>query len=159
MNFRELKQALAQNPDRSLQFVFESGAAIPEHFHVTEVGNVTKDFVDCGGTRRTTSSCVLQTLVAHDVDHRLSSTKLSSILALTGSVLPDEDVPVEIEYDQGTIALFTLNEVKVTTDGIHFVLGAKHTACLAPDKCGLDNAPNASSNAPSDAACDPAANC
>jgi hypothetical protein len=25
---------------------------VPEHFHVTEVGVVTKDFIDCGGTVR-----------------------------------------------------------------------------------------------------------
>ncbi|MEZ5328142.1 MAG: DUF6428 family protein [Verrucomicrobiales bacterium] len=167
MTFAELKQSLQANPECSLEMVFEGGSAIPPHFHVTEVGHVTKDFIDCGGTRRTTSSCVLQTLVAHDVDHRLSSTKLASILNLTGTVLPNDELPVEVEYDQGTVAIFALNDIRVDSGIIHLILGAKHTACLAPDKCGLDNAPSATTAATTasvlnimpDPACDPAANC
>lgn len=31
-------------------FKLENGNSVPEHFHVTEVGIITKDFIDCGGT-------------------------------------------------------------------------------------------------------------
>ena len=110
---------------------------------------MTKDFVDCGGTRRTTASCVLQTLVAHDIDHRLGAEKFSKILGLTSKVLPDESLPVEIEYDSGTTGLFPLTSINLTGSGIDLILTSKHTACLAPDKCGLtepapDAAPEAS---------------
>lgn len=161
MNFDELKLALAENPDCALQLEFENGATVPPHFHVTEVGHVTKDFIDCGGTRRTNASCVLQTLVAHDVDHRLSSTRLTSILNLTGSVLPSEKVPVEIEVDQGTTAVYSLSRINVKPGVLHLQLQAKHTACLAPDKCGLEDAPeevDTLGSSPANA-CDPAANC
>ena len=161
MTFAELKQTLEENPGCALEMVFDGdGRTVPPHFHVTEVGHVTKDFIDCGGTRRATSSCVLQTLVAHDVDHRLSSNRLASILNLTGSVLPNVDVPVDVEYDQGTIAIFALKEARVDSGTIHLVLGSKHTACLAPDKCGLDVAPQVPAlKIMPDPACDPAANC
>jgi len=32
--------------------MLENGTMVPEHFHVTEVGVVTKHFIDCGGTVR-----------------------------------------------------------------------------------------------------------
>ncbi|MGK0185368.1 MAG: hypothetical protein ACI9R3_001145 [Verrucomicrobiales bacterium] len=160
MTVKELKKSLGDHPASGLVFEFEDGSQIPAHFHVTEVGHVTKDFVDCGGTRRTTASCVLQTLVAHDTDHRLSTTRLAAILELTGSVLPNLDLPVEVEVDQGTVAVFSLNEIKEEGQALHLRLTTKHTACLAPDKCGLDDAPTApSGEATPPASCDPAANC
>jgi hypothetical protein len=148
-----LKRALEESPGASLRFVFPDGGFIPDHFHVTEVGHVTKDFVDCGGTRRTTSTCVLQTLVAHDRDHRLDSARLASILGLAGSVLPSDDLPVEIEYEEGTTGLYALDAIDVQPDGVRLQLSPKHTACLAPDKCGLEKP------VPSEEACDPAGGC
>ena len=160
----QLKQALADNPGHALRLVLPDGAFVPEHFHVTEVGHVTKDFVDCGGTRRTTSACVLQTLVAHDTDHRLKSDKLGTIMGLTDKVLPDEGLPVEFEYDTGTVAQFAAGSIGVSGGALQIMLEAKHTACLAPDKCGLDDAPKYSSVPEFQAgkakpASDPAANC
>ena len=156
-SFATLKKTLEENPDCSLQFVFPDGGSIPAHFHVTEVGHVTKDFIDCGGTRRTTSTCVLQTLVAHDIDHRLTSTRFASILLLTGSVLPSDDLPVEVEYDEGTTSLFELVEIEVRDSCVSMLLGPKHTACLAPDKCGLDDASGPAADQPT--ACEPSENC
>lgn len=160
----QLKQTLADNPDHAVRFVLPDGRFIPEHFHITEVGHVTKDFVDCGGTRRSSSACVLQTLVAHDVDHRLGSDKFSKILALTAKVLPDESLPVEIEYDEGTVAQFAIGSAAVSAGAVQLLLESKHTACLAPDKCGLEDLPQPgraqylASSRP-DPSCDPAANC
>jgi hypothetical protein len=36
-----------------LQFKLENGQLVPAHFHITEVGKVSKHFIDCGGTIRT----------------------------------------------------------------------------------------------------------
>jgi hypothetical protein len=36
----------------NLNFVLPNGTIIPKHFHVTEVGQITKHFIDCGGTVR-----------------------------------------------------------------------------------------------------------
>ncbi len=149
----QLKHSLSAAPSSAVRFLLPDGSVLPEHFHITEVGHVTKDFVDCGGTRHTTASCVLQTLVAHDVDHRLGAEKFSKILELTSKVLPDESLPIEIEYDSGTTGIFPIESITVTENGIDLVLENKHTACLAPDKCGLtppEEAPPA---------CEPASNC
>ena len=48
MQLYTIKALLRQNPDKLIQFVLPDGDQIPIHFHVTEVGHVAKDFVDCG---------------------------------------------------------------------------------------------------------------
>ena len=155
----QLKQTLAANPGHAVRFVLPDGGFVPEHFHITEVGHITKDFVDCGGTRRSSSACVLQTLVAHDIDHRLASDKFATILGLTDKVIPNESLPVEIEYDEGTVAQFPIAGIAVTGGAIQLMLEAKHTVCLAPDKCGLDEPQPASVDNDPEPACNPAANC
>ena len=33
-------------------FQLPNGNSVPKHFHVTEVGKVVKDYIDCGGNVR-----------------------------------------------------------------------------------------------------------
>lgn len=33
---------------QNVEFQLENGAFVPEYFHVTEIGIVTKHFIDCG---------------------------------------------------------------------------------------------------------------
>ncbi|HZZ81192.1 MAG TPA: DUF6428 family protein [Gemmataceae bacterium] len=136
MNVQKLNQLLANNPDSSMCIMLPSGEFVPDHFHITEVGRVEKQFIDCGGTRRKTISCVLQVWFANDTDHRLNSTKLSKIMS-TAKELLDEDLPIVVEYGSDTISQYPLGDVEVTPKGLLFVLGEKPTACLAEDKCGV----------------------
>jgi Family of unknown function (DUF6428) len=112
------------------------GEFVPDHFHITEVGRVHKQFIDCGGTRRETLSCTLQVWVANDKKHRLNSTKLNKIMDMAAPLL-DDDVPLVIEYGRETVAQYPVGDVEVTPKGLLLVLGAKPTECLAPDKCGV----------------------
>lgn len=143
MNLQEFYIVLAKNDrqrgaDQPLQIMLPNGEFVPEHFHVTEIGKVTKQFIDCGGTKRETVACVLQVWVAKDYDHRLQSTKLINILKLAEPMLgPPWDIPVEIEYGSEYISQYSLGDVEETPKGLLFVLGSKKTACLAPDKCGV----------------------
>ena len=138
MKYQELKKVLASNHDLGLQVVLPSGDFVPAHFHITEVGKVTKEFIDCGGTKRETKTCVLQVWVAHDLDHRLTTTKLSKILGLSETLFGEEDLAVELEYEDWDLSVFTLEAADATKDVLVLTLGAKHTACLAPDKCGVN---------------------
>ena len=36
----------------TIAFQLPNGELVPNHFHVTEVGKVTKHFIDCGGMVR-----------------------------------------------------------------------------------------------------------
>lgn len=50
MKLSEFKKQLSTVTE--LNFVLPNGTIVPQHFHVTEVGQVTKNFIDCGGTVR-----------------------------------------------------------------------------------------------------------
>ena len=143
MNLREFQSALASNSDNHLEFQFATGETLAAHFHVTEIGKVTKDFVDCGGTRRTTESCMLQTLVANDTDHRLTAGKLAGVLEKASVLGLDEEVEVEAEVQSDTIGIYSVEAVTEPANNgtLRFRLAAKQTACLAPDKCKLDALP------------------
>ena len=136
MTFSQLKAALAARPGSALHVMLPGGEFVPAHFHVTEVGRVVKDFIDCGGVRRSDTQCVLQVWVANDVDHRLTASGLSRILGFADDWFAVSDAPVGVEYDAGLVSVFPLGGVEVTPAGLLLSLGAGATQCLAPEKCG-----------------------
>jgi len=137
MNVQKFNYLLASNPSAALYIMLPNGEFVPDNFHITEVGRVHKQFIDCGGTRRESLSCVLQVWVANDTDHRLSSTKLSQIMKVAAGLV-DDDMAIVVEYGSETVANYPLGDVEVTPKGLLLVLGAKPTACLAPEKCGVE---------------------
>ncbi|MFM9825636.1 DUF6428 family protein [Flavobacterium sp.] len=116
----------------TVNFILEDGTKIPEHFHITEVGLITKDFIDCGGTIRKETVINFQLWNANDFDHRLQPQKLINIIELSEKVLGIEDLEIEVEYQTQTIGKYDLN-----FNGNDFVLQNKKTACLAQDQCGI----------------------
>ncbi len=139
MTTNELKRLLEQNPDKKIHFILPDSGLIPVHFHITEVGHVRKDFIDCGGTQRSISTCVLQAWVADDEDHSLTAGKFVSILKLADKVLPSEDLAVEIEFEAPLISQFPVESFEVTADTVIFRLTTKSTDCLAKEKCGVES--------------------
>jgi hypothetical protein len=137
MQLKELKSLLAGNADRHFRIRLPDGDAIPLSFHVTEVGHVRKTFLDCGGTRRETATCQLQIWVGEDYDHRIETGKMAGILEAGKSVLPNDSVPVEIEYEDRMISQYTISSHEITGDAVILALAHKHTECLAPELCGL----------------------
>lgn len=130
MKLSEIKKHLSTA--EAVNFQLEDGTKVPEHFHVTEVGMVTKQFIDCGGTVRNEKVANFQLWDADDYDHRLKPGKLLDIIALSERVLGMEDLEIEVEYQSQTIGKYDLD-----FNGEDFVLLAKQTDCLAPDKCGI----------------------
>jgi hypothetical protein len=130
MKLSEIKKHLSTA--EAVNFQLEDGTKVPEHFHVTEVGMVTKQFIDCGGTVRNEKVANFQLWDADDHDHRLKPGKLLDIIALSERVLGMEDLEIEVEYQSQTIGKYDLD-----FNGEDFVLLAKQTDCLAPDKCGI----------------------
>lgn len=135
MNVEQFLSLLEANPDQALRIVLPDGQTIPAHFHITEVGHVSKNFMDCGGTRRKTESCMLQTWVFLDLHHRLSSSKLANILRMAGDVLPSLDLPVEIEHESGVVSQYPVTAGNSDGHTLTLTTGLKHTACLAMDLC------------------------
>lgn len=138
MKLNELKKYLQRQPALNLVIALPDGRQVPPHFHVTEVGHVARKFVDCGGKFRASETCVLQAHVGSPIDdgHRLTAGKLAHILGLAAPVLATDELPVELEYEAGVVAQFSVAEVRVEGNRLILQLGAKHTDCLAKEKCG-----------------------
>ena len=139
MKLRELKSFLRAQPDALPNFILPSGEQIPAHFHITEVGHVARKFVDCGGTFRTESTARLQTWFADDTAHRLDAGKLLKIFEAGASLLGGDDLTVEVEHEAPFISHFPIAHVEAQDGSLFIRLDTRHTACLASDKCGVDD--------------------
>lgn len=130
MKLSQLKQHL--NGMTELNFELPDGTLVPQHFHVTEIGQIEKNFIDCGGTVRREKTVNFQLWQAGDFDHRLAPEKLNDIIALSETRLGITDGDIEVEYQNETIGKYGLD-----FSGKNFVLTSKQTACLASDRCGV----------------------
>ena len=145
MTLNEFKSLLQQHPDKAFQFTLPSGDAVPVSFHITEVGRVQKSFIDCGGALHHTETCHLQAWVGADDDHRIASGKLAAILNKATPLLPNGDLPVEIEYEHEVLSQYPVERAEVTAGAVILHLISKHTDCLAKELCGVPaSAPAAS---------------
>jgi hypothetical protein len=129
MKLSEIKTILSTA--ETVNFELENGTQVPEHFHVTEVGVVTKHFIDCGGKERIEKTANFQLWDANDFEHRLKPQKLLNIISLSEQLLGMGDLEIEVEYQTTTIGKYNL-----AFDGENFELVNKQTNCLAQDKCG-----------------------
>ncbi|MCR5863039.1 DUF6428 family protein [Flavobacterium sp. J372] len=130
MKLSEIKEILPGLTN--VAFQLEDGSFVPEHFHVTEVGLITRDFIDCGGTIRNEKVVNFQLWDADDYEHRLKPRKLLNIINLSERKLNIGDYHVEVEYQSATIGKYDLD-----FNGQHFILKNKMTACLAQESCGV----------------------
>lgn len=154
MILSEIKHKL--NQLETIAFQLPNGALVPNHFHVTEVGKITKNFIDCGGTLRHEEVINFQLWNANDYDHRLHPEKLVNIIELSEKILGLEDLEIEVEYQGTTIQKFGLD-----FDGKQFLLTSKQTDCLAKDACGIPSEkPRVKlSNLNAEPCCSPDGNC
>lgn len=130
MKLSQVKKIL--NTIETLNFQLPDNSFVLENFHVTEVGLITKKFIDCGGTIRIESVVNFQLWNADDFDHRLKPKRLLDIIHLSENKLGIEDFEIEVEYQNETIGKYDLE-----FNGQNFVLLNKQTACLALDQCGF----------------------
>lgn len=135
MKLTELKNLLAQHPEKNIRFILPTGTKIPIHAHITEVARIEKRFIDCGGTFRTETLCRLQTWFADDTDHRATTRMLLKILDKSAPFLETDDMDVDVEYEVPFVSQFPISEVIAESDAVVLRLGSKHTACLAEDRC------------------------
>jgi hypothetical protein len=131
MKLSEIKNHLSTL--ETIAFKLPSGALVQPHFHVTEVGKITKDFIDCGGKVRSETVINFQLWEENDYDHRLHPERLLAIIDLSEKKFQLEDLDIEVEY-QGKE---TIGKYDLDFDGTSFLLASKRTACLAEDACGI----------------------
>ncbi|MFK5880366.1 MAG: DUF6428 family protein [Flavobacteriaceae bacterium] len=146
MKLSEIKNILSQL--NKIAFKLPNGTLVPSHFHVTEIGKISKHFIDCGGTVRTENVINFQLWEADDYDHRLHPEKLVHIIELSEKVLELENLEIEVEYQGETIGKFGLD-----FDGVNFLLTTKQTDCLARESCGVPEVETV------DSCCEPGGTC
>ncbi|MEY2518831.1 MAG: hypothetical protein QOF24_590 [Verrucomicrobiota bacterium] len=152
MKLSDLRSVLEKYPDTLPRFVLPDGDFIPPHAHVTEVGHVVKNFIDCGGVMRRSETVLLQTHVGQDTDHRLKTDRFAKILQLGGKVLPHDQLEVEVEYDCCVVAQYPVAEVNPAGAHLDVILGKRRTQCLAQER-------QKDAGVPVDACCAPVATC
>ncbi|MFY0673994.1 MAG: hypothetical protein JXQ87_11340 [Bacteroidia bacterium] len=130
MKLQEVKKAL-ESVEKVI-FKLPNGKLVPRHFHVTEVGSINKNFIDCGGTLRSESKVSFQLWTSIDIHHRLNAKKLNAIIDLSIEKLGLANDEIEVEYQGETIGKYGLD-----FDGKYFLLTQKQTDCLAKDNCGI----------------------
>ena len=99
---------------------------------MTEVGKISKQFIDCGGTLRDEEKISFQLWEENDYNHRLHPEKLVKIIDLARNKLELPDAEIEVEY-QGE----SINKFELDFDGKSFLLVNTQTNCLAKEKCGI----------------------
>jgi hypothetical protein len=138
MRLSELKTLLAGHPESTLRFILPGGRPIEPDFHVTEVGHLARNFMDCGGTVRRSEACLLQVWrAADDEDHRLKAGKLAGILEMAGRLVASGDLEVQIEYEDGVVSQYPVVGFEPAPGELVFKLANLHTDCLAREACGL----------------------
>ena len=130
MKISEIKAHLAVL--KTIAFELPNGKLVPKHFHVTEVGKISKAYIDCGGTVRKEEFVNFQLWEAEDYNHRLHPEKLVSIIELSEKLFGLEDLDIEVEYQNETIGKYGLR-----FNGANFVLTNTLTDCLAKEKCTI----------------------
>ena len=134
MMLGDLLSALDAKPHRLVRFVLPDGDYIPEHVHVTEVGHVVRNFIDCGGVTGKEEKIVLQTHVGSDTDHRLGSDRFAKILQLGSRVIPSADLDVDVEYDCCVVAQYPIAEAKPDGEHLTLILRRGRTQCRARER-------------------------
>lgn len=135
MKLNELKELLENNPNKRFLLNLPNGREIPQSFHVTEVGFVSKSFIDCCGKKHSVETCQLQVWIGSDADHRMETDKLKKILQISSSVLPNDLLDVEVEYEDHVISQYPISNAVVSETSVTLHLTTKHTDCLAKDLC------------------------
>ena len=117
MKLSDVKQALTQLS--AVNFKLPDGTYVPQHFHVTEVGLVTKHFIDCGGIERKETVVNFQLWEAGDYDHRLAPQKFLRILDISKKVIGEADgIQRQADRDAGRRSL-SLREPGGLPPGAH----------------------------------------
>lgn len=134
MTLHNLQTALEANPKRFPRFVLPNGDYIPARVHVTEVGHVIRNYIDCGGLTGKEEKVVLQTHVGSDTDHRLRSDRFAKILELGNRVIQSADLDVVIEYDCCVVAQYPIAEATPEGEHLNLILQRGWTQCRARER-------------------------
>ena len=94
MKLSEFKNNLEQVENFTIQL--PNGTLVPAHFHITEMGLLTKNFIDCGNTIHEEKAITFQVWFAGDLEHRLAPSKVFKIIEASKKLIGDNDFELEV---------------------------------------------------------------
>ena len=150
MIISEFKNSLSRVNEVTI--ILPNGSFVPPHFHVTELGIISKEYIDCGGTIRKEKIANFQLWNADDYEHRIKPQKIIDIINIAEKSIGLSDLEVEVEYQSDTIGKYGL---EFSDDKFH--LSPTQTDCLAKDKCGIPEQSETTQNTSS--YCNPTSGC
>jgi len=133
-------------------FILPDNAEVPVHFHITEMGIISKNYIDCGGTIREEKVANFQIWHANDYDHRIQPSQIIDIIDIAEKSVNLENLDIEVEYQSETIGKYGLS---FSNDCFH--LTPTFTDCLAKEKCGIPI--NEEPTVQSESCCTPSSGC
>jgi len=135
MTFQSFTKLLTENSANPIHFYLPNGEQIPAHFHITDVGKINRQFIDCGAEIRTENWVQLQLWLGKDSDHRLNSGQINKILQHSDKVLSTllnlHEAEVVIEYQIDLISSYTISRAEAFDNVLHVYLASRNTDCLA----------------------------
>jgi hypothetical protein len=134
MTLSDLQETLEKYPNTFPRFVLPDGYYVPAHAHVSEVGHVVRNFIDCGGLTGQEEKVVLQTHVGNDTDHRLRADRFAKILQSGDRVIPSADLDVDVEYDCCVVAQYPIAEATLDGEHLNLILQRGRTQCRARER-------------------------
>lgn len=146
MKLYEICAKLDNHKKSKLMFKLPCGKFIPEHFHVTEIQEISKKVFYCNQTSGTENSVNFQLWVYTDEEHRIDAAKLLKIINKSNF---RTDTDVFIEHDEITLGkygienliekdgylIFELFKVSATCADPYFCLKQEKTSCSGAGCC------------------------
>ena len=143
MKTSEFLNLLKEHSGKSLYFEYTPGKRVGNHYHITEVKNISIDAVDCGGRSDKWKETVIQlweTPAEAGKDKPMSAYKAQSILNRVHQIRPmDLEAPVKFEYgiDNFHTAQLPVQAAYFNEEELLIQLTPDITDCKAKDACGV----------------------
>jgi hypothetical protein len=71
----------------------------------------------------------------HRKNYRIEAGKMAGILEIARSIVPNDAIDIEIEYEDTVISQYPVQGATVSEDAVTLVLTTRHTGCLTRELC------------------------
>jgi len=127
-------QAIENAPSKKLSFRANGKQLVPDHYHITEIKEVSTKSVDCGGFAHNEEHIEVQLWLAKQEDdgHRINNADISKIVSVVHSKLNlNTSLPIFFEYSDAynQTARYSVTNVVEEGERIVFNLEIPKTVC------------------------------
>lgn len=136
-------EALRVQPQRPLEFWLDGARLVPAGYHLTEIGAVKVEAVDCGGAVNRWRETVFQLMDGTPAEAERGFMTTRKALAIyervAGKIKLDESAPARLEYGNLTrpALRYGIARLELRPERLTVHLSLPGVQCKAGDVCGL----------------------